>query len=540
LVLVDVVVTDKDGRPVRDLTREEFELRENGQPQRIASFTLEQPSRERPPEPQPLPPNVYTNRPEYSMPPGPLTILLLDGLNTPVLDQAYARDQMLRYLRSQHRPGQRTAILALGNSLLILQNFTADPQLLLGAIDKSQVQRSVGLAREEASQSLPPEGAALLAQFSPQALDNLERFETERTFQSTDVRIQTTLGALRAIARATAGFRGRKNLIWVSSAFPFALVPEQAENFDLYRSYANDMWRTANLLADAQVAVYPVDAGGLVGVPAIDSSESLRSPTGQAIQGQEFGALVSRQLGLVASSHMTMNQLAADTGGRSYYNRNDIDTAVELAVADGSIYYTLGYYPEKKDWDGKFRRLEIKLSREGLHMRHRRGYYALDPTVRPELAKGKSEKTQDDIEKQAKIKDKELLTALSDPLPATVVTFRAHVPTPAPAARTALVVEFLVDAHTLAFEQSEDARQHCSLDFLVAAFSPEGKVMASASQTVDARLRPESYQRAQQQGLPHRMQLDLEPGRYQLRLVVRDNRTGWLGTADVPMVIDRP
>ena len=93
LVLVDVVVTDKSGNPVTDLTRDDFTLLENSKPQRIATFSLENPggSVQQVAAPPPLPPNVFTNKPEYRLPPGPLTVLLLDALNTPMQDQAYAQ-----------------------------------------------------------------------------------------------------------------------------------------------------------------------------------------------------------------------------------------------------------------------------------------------------------------------------------------------------------------------------------------------------------------------------------------------------------------
>ncbi|MFQ5776939.1 MAG: VWA domain-containing protein [Terriglobia bacterium] len=526
LVLVDVVVTDKKGQPVTDLTREDFTLLEDGKSQRIATFSLEQPLRgaQERPAPPPLPPHVYTNRPEHRMPPGPLTILLLDALNTPLRDQPYVREQMLRYLDTQLKPNQRTAALALVNGLLVLQDFTADPALLRTALENYRSQKSAQLSQEKEGPILeiPPEIAAL----APQVVANIERFEMEVATAARDARVQLTLGALRAIARAVAGYPGRKNLVWVSGAFPFTIVPEQSDDYDLFRSYARQMRRTANILADAQVAVYPVDARGLVGYTMADASESGRNRFGLARAGAEFGEELTRRNLELVSTHQTMNQVAADTGGRAYYNRNDIDAAVALSVADGSTYYTLGFYPEKKDWDGEFRRLQVKLARKGLRIRHRRGYYALDPT----------EQQMED----AQGKEQELLAALSNPLPATVITFLARIRPPQPAAHAQVQVEFLVDAHTLAFEEIRESRRRCDVDFLVAAFSPEGKVVASSSRTLGAALPPETYARFRRNGLPFRMPLELEPGRYQLRLVVRDNRTGLLGATTVPLVLETP
>lgn len=540
LVLVDVVVTDKKGRPVTDLSQEEFALLENGRPQQIAVFSLTAPAREAAarPVPPPLPAHTYTNKPEYHQPPGPLTILLLDMLNTPVLDQAYARDQMLRYLTTQVQPDQRIAIMALTNSLLLLQDFTSDPRLLQAALKARRPQPSVQLAREQPS--FNPDTIAQLGDVPPTVLENIERFEEEQAAAALDIRVATTLAALQAIADATAGYSGRKNLIWVSAAFPFAIIPEEASSSSVFRSYADEMRRTAAALTDAQVAVYPVDARGLVGYELGLAAESGRDRRGRLRMGPGVGEEILRRSRTLQDSHSTMREIAEDTGGRAFVNRNDIDAAVALSVADGSTYYTLGYYPEKEQWDGKFRKIDVKLARKGLALRHRRGYYAADPSqvrLRPARKKEKKAKGQAP-EKSAK--DLELLGALYSPLPATLITFQAHVPPPVPAARATVPIEFLVDSDALSFEADAQGRQYCSLDFLAAAFTPDGRVAAHLSQTLDGWLGPDTYPHVRQQGLRFQMQLELEPGRYLLRLLVRDNRTGMLGSTDIPLVLEKP
>ncbi|MEE9234815.1 MAG: VWA domain-containing protein [Candidatus Acidoferrales bacterium] len=519
LVLVDVVVRDKDGNPVRDLTKEDFVLLEEGEPQEIATFSFEQPGQQVPPPP-PLPPHVFTNRPQYTVPPGPLTILLLDALNTRFTDQAYVRDQMMRYLTEQLEPNQRTAIFALGRRLHLLQNFTTDPELLRAALAQFAGEQSVELRRGEGIE-ISPQIAAAMA-LVPNMLESLQQFDAERTYQSVDRRVATTLKALRMIARSTAGYPGRKNLIWVSSAFPFTLNPT---NFALYRNYAEQMRQTASLLTDARVAVYPVDARGLVG------SSGFSATTSGPFGGPALAGQLGRESELLASSHHSMRQLAKDTGGRAFVNRNDIDIAVQLGVADGSNYYSLGYYPTNKDWDGKFRRIEVRLLRKGVEVRHRRGYYASNPAD----AWQELETNQEEEER----KTGDLQDALFSPMPPTVITFLVEVPPPQPARPATVEVRLLVDAHTLTFEE-DGGRQRCHLDFLVGAFSPQGELVNQISQTLNASLRPQTYQRIQQRGLPFQTQLELDPGRYTLRVLVRDNRTGLLGVTDIPLVIQEP
>ena len=142
LVLVDVVVYDKQGNHVTDLTSADFTLRDRGKPQKISVFSNDSAGEsvaEKSPAPPsaPLPPGVFTNRPTSNRAPqGPPTILLLDSLNTALGDQLSSRAEMLKYLRTQLSERQKIAILSLGESLGLLQDFTSDPRLLIAALDR--------------------------------------------------------------------------------------------------------------------------------------------------------------------------------------------------------------------------------------------------------------------------------------------------------------------------------------------------------------------------------------------------------------------
>ena len=532
LVLVDVVVTDKQGHPVTGLTANDFVLLEDGKPHPIASFSFEQPAAEPVAAPPPLPQHVHTNRAQYRLPPGPLTILLLDALNTPTGDQVTARRQMIRYLQSQAKFTQHTAVLALTNRLILLQDFTTDPELLEAAIEQYATQPSTVLARADQNTELPSNLSLIPAEALQQLLERLRRLEAEEVAQSTDQRVGATLAALRTMASAVSGYPGRKNVIWVSTGFPFTLFATETENRDLFRTYGREIARTAQALTDAQVAVYPVDARGLAGYAAADASvsgritlrETARRPVGSARTGAAMTDELDYQSEKLLSTHQTMTQLAEETGGRAMLNRNDIDAAVALSVADGATYYSLAYYPTNKSWNGKFRRIEVRVQREGARARHRRGYYAFDSFPAQESGS----------------RDAEMRAALGGPFPSTALTFLARVAPPAPANQARVRVEFLVDAAGLLFRLGEEGRQQCSVDFLAAAYSPEGKVITSASQTINAALRPDQYTRVLEGGLPYLMEMDLAPGRYLLRLVVRDNQTGLLGSLDVPLILDTP
>lgn len=311
LVLVDVVVTDKQGRPIADLNQGDFTLLEDGKAQPISYFSFDRPLEKAQEPPPPLPPNVFTNEPAYRRPPGPLTILLLDVLNTPWGEQAYSRQQMIRYLKTQLQPDQRVAILVLTGRLGLLQDFTSDPKLLIAALENYRTTvPGAGSAQEDASQLLDmTQQMVMVGPIAMAALvDMLIRLETEQAVASVEHRASITLDALEKIARAVGGYRGRKNLIWVSASFPLALTPDRIGRFNradqasLFRSYAGRLRETASLLADAQVAVYPVDARGLVGA-AIGQAESISLGTVGVGPGAASSLDQIRRLGLHDPRH---------------------------------------------------------------------------------------------------------------------------------------------------------------------------------------------------------------------------------------------
>jgi VWFA-related protein len=539
LVLVDVVVTDKKGQPVTDLTVDDFVVKEGGQRQQITSFSLEQPlaRAEQPVVESPaMPPDVYTNRYVYTRQSGPLTILLLDGLNTPVEQQSFVRQKMLDYVATQLQPDQRVAVLALTKRLWLLQDFTSDSRALLAALDGHTAERSTLAQRGKLGISTPPDVEAALASIGGLSGGSTQEAVTQMLADmeasSIAERVGITLGALQAIVRMTAGYPGRKNLIWVSAGFPISLDPEINQRFAPalgqvgigLTSFSGEIRRTADLLTNARVAIYPVDARGLVGwSPELAASTvpSVSNPRGVRREGWAADLLPRR--GETLNSQMAMEQLATETGGRVFKDRNDIDVAVANSIADGSTYYVLGYRPPKGKWNGKFRSIKVKVARKGVQVRHRRGYYAIDLRQR-EVWSGKT-------------REQEFQAALSDPIPAAAVIFRVRIPPPEPAAVARVQIEFRVDVGTIAWDVLADGDRECKLDFYVAAYTEAGEQVDSYGLTTEARLGPENYAEAARLGLGHQMELDLKAGKYRLRLLVRDVRTGLLGRVDAPLEI---
>jgi len=552
MVQVDTVVLDKEGHPVKGLKADDFTVTEDGVRQRIASFSERISEPANPAPPPVLPPHVTSNRPavtQTNAENGTVAVLLLDGLNTPPQDQIYVKQQMLRFLARQYDPNTKLAVIALGNKLTVLQDFTHDPLLLRAALDH-YLAETPALARsggqiETPSVSVPAPTVNLPARATggptssgpdpglPATLAAggssasifediaymMDRFEREAENFSRDTRISTTLSALEQIARFTSAQNGRKVLLWFSTGFPFSVVGDSPSSMETERNYGDQIRRTINLLNDAHVATYTIDAGGLAPESLGDPSLSGRDADGKIHLGIDANRALSGEAFQRFSTHDALETIARDTGGRYFGNSNDLDHAIQSALSESSSYYMLGYYPSNKKWGGKFRQIKLQVDRPSVQLRYRRGYFAVNPS---DWRKDNGERT--------------LTTALTaNSLPSTEVTFMARALPPAPDSDT--VVEFAVDPATFSFETEAENHQYCTLQFEVQAFTPEGKLVKAEVQTAEASLPQPTYERVRKQELPMNVPIRLAPGKYILRLGVRDNLTGLFGTADLALEV---
>jgi len=552
MVLVDAIVLDKEGHPVKGLKSEDFTVTEDGVRQSIASFSEHNSERANAAPPPALPAHVTTNRPavtQANAENGTIAVLLLDGLNTPPQDQIYVKQQMLKFLARQYDPNTKLAVIALTNKLTVLQNFTQDP-LLLRAVLNRYLAGTPAIARRggemEPSASVPQPTVNLPAQAiggpngmgapppdpglpatlaaggsSASIFEDIaymtDRFERESENFARDTRISTTLAALEEIARFMSGQSGRKVLLWFSTGFPFSVVGDSPSAMEAERNYGDEIRRTINLLNDAHVATYTIDAGGLVPSSLGDPSRSGRDP-GKVVLGIDTNRTLSTESFQRFSTHDAMETIARDTGGR-YFNSNDLNQAIQSALTESGSYYMLGYYPNKKAWDGKFRNIKLLVDRPGTQLRYRRGYFAVNP---------RDWKKSDG--------DRTLTAALSaNWLPSTEVTFMARAMPPSPDSDT--VVEFAIDPSTLSFQTEAGNLHHCMLQFEVQAFTPDGKRVKSEVQTAEASLPEPTYEKVSKQELPMSVPIRLAPGKYILRLGVRDNLTGLFGTADLALQV---
>ena len=336
LVQVDVIVRNKNG-PVMMLNQDDFTLLDNGKPQKISVFAVKGTPSSRQAA-VPLPPGTVSNRVNRNgQEAASSTVLLIDRLNTAVPDQRYADQKIVKFLENR-RSQDRIGIYAFGNGVQVVQDLTDDPDRLSRAIN-----------------SLKPRDANPRTLYTPGPMENSEpemsgRALEEYTLVTTDDRVTATKKALEAIARHLAPVPGRKSLIWVTDSFPL-LIRTAHETKD----YSQDMKEAAQALNDANVALYAVDARGLV----FGDPTKPRGPWGLTVPGLD-----------------TMNTLAGLTGGRAFYVDNGLDSLIQEAVDDSELIYTLGFYPSQESQNGDWHKLKVLVDRHGVSVRYREAYFA--------------------------------------------------------------------------------------------------------------------------------------------------------------------
>jgi VWFA-related protein len=535
LVVIDVVATNSKGAPVADLKPEDFKVLEEGKEQQIRAFSFQHPSGNGRSaaghESADLPPNVFSNVPKFRTDTA-LSILLLDSLNTNLPNQAYARDQMIRYL-GKIPDGQPIAVYTLGRNLRMIQDFTTDSSQLRKVAKDLKVETSP-LQDNPAGGTpveLAPPGAFDSGMIPAEMQQAMQEFENERTSFQTDLRVRYTLDALNSLARALSGYAGRKNLIWISEAFPISIDPDltlSTGSFNATRNYAPEIAEAAENLTDAQIAVYPVDARGLVGYSVFSASSTGRDNFGRSLgRPGRMQESMNNESAALQNAHGAMEDLAERTGGKAYYNRNDIDAAIRKSIDDGSTYYTLGYYPENKDWNGKFRKIHLKVAREGVKLRYRLGYYALDPKTA----------TEADQKHQAAIFGQAL--SLDHPV-STALRFHAGVVQPSEKTQNRVLINFGLDPHAVSFEKQGDGLQHALVDCAVQAYTEKGKLIKTEAITIKMALQPDTFRAVMQSIVRCQRSIDLPPGNYLLRLGVMDDRTILIGTTTAKVTINAP
>lgn len=558
-VLVDVVVTKNDGDPVLGLDKQDFAVKENGKEQTINFFephTNEHLKPSAPPEMPQLPAGSVTNVPP-APPSDAINVLLIDVLNTETPDTSNVRKQVMAFL-GKMQPGTRMAIFVLGSQLRCLQGFTSDSSALLAAFQDKQDglngQKSQFL-KTRGDQAGDDESIAMLKvmdQGMPSAgIEGLQAALGNATDRSMGMRISMTFEALTYLGHYLSGIPGRKNLIWFSGSFPIALFPsaEQMENLQKNPNlpgYVNHLKRTADLFTVSQIAVYPISAEGMMAehVAEADAAGPGAPPLGTGHAGSQadttmgpYNAAASARADTVSA----MEQLAASTGGKAYYNTNDLNAALRRALADGSEYYTVGYTPTVSKLDGSYRHIDLKLAHGRYKLAYRRGYNA------------------DDVASSAaKPSENPLTPLLQLGLPgATGILYGVHAAPaaiqPAPGGEragqnprlldpvTRYSVEFVIRAQDLDLQPDTQGGRSGKLLLGLKAYDLNGAALNWAGDEETIQVEPNQYASVREKGIPVHLDIDVPAsGKVDLVTAVYDMDSGTAGTLEIPLRSSHP
>jgi len=361
LVQLDVVVLN-DKTPVRGLTKDDFTLQDKGKPQPIAVFSVTEAHKAA--KADPLPSNVSSNRMNNrGESTSTATVILFDKMNTPSTSQVVARKETLALLSSL-KDTDRVAFYSLDTDLAMVQDFTDDADRLARAAKSLST-----LAPAAAAAAGTPEDRALVS-----SLQNSLTAYQQGVNGST--KVASTLDAFRTIVRHLDGLPGRKNLIWLTASIPFTF----GSGAERRQDDQAELDRLIRLMSDANVAVYAVDprgagAGNTLELPSDTNSGGGRFLAGAAGKSSDNGVNT-------LSGNQGLQKISDDTGGKAFYNTNDLAGALREILDTTEVTYSLGFYVDEKALDGKIHDLSVKLVKKPetakASVRHRKNYSALN------------------------------------------------------------------------------------------------------------------------------------------------------------------
>jgi VWFA-related protein len=540
LVQVPVVVVDKQGNHVSGLTKEDVEVLENGKAQKIATFEeFNTPNQLL--TPNSAVPNTFSNSLGPAGSPHNITVVVFDTVNTPFLDQAYGRKELIRYLATSLDPGQSFAIVVLTSAgIRVLQAPTQDAATLLQAVNRlkgelSEMEDTDIAARAAAVADTAgdfPVGAAI-ASPSQGAYAGLRNFvlngDAGVARLQQDRAIEATMRGFLDISWALSGVSGRKSLIWATGSFPFYIDSPGAVPAHLAILYE----RTMKALNDAQIAVYPVDVRGLVNTSPGASTRGLQG----SAPVRQFAA----RNWLQGSTIDTLRDFADMTGGRAFYNTNDIATSFHRATADSAAYYVVSYYLDTANRNPGWRKLQVKVNRKSVEIRSRNGFFVTNATVNPALS------LKLDLE-----------FAINSPFDCTGVPLSVQWTDP-PLVDTKSVssnldsnqdgtgagkidkkkVGFLLRVPGNGVSIEPGTANHFNLDLLAYAFTgKQTETAASFAKNFEGSFPDTQLPKFREKGFGYRQSLDLPPGKYTVRFVVRDNLSGRVGSISAPVTVN--
>jgi VWFA-related protein len=501
-VEVDALVTDEEGRLVPDLTKDDFQVFEDGKLQTITSFSLVNIPVERAERPlfaaRPIEADVQSNARPFD---GRIYVLILDDLHVSFFRTPRVRAAARQFIEQNLGANDLMAVIFTGGRAQDAQEFTSNKRLLISAVDKFTGRKlpsaTISRNNEYFRQSVAPIQDARIP----------DPDEQQRVYNT-----RSLLSTLRQVAEWFGGVRGRrKTMMLMSEGIDYDVT-------DLFRRFDQPVSAAGSIMADIREAV-AATARSNVSIYAVDP-RGLSDSSDDSIEVQEFADHEDRSAGIgpaslrneMRVSQDSLRELAEETGGFAAVNQNDLGDAFARIVRDNSNYYVLAYYPPSDKRDGKFHRIEVKVNRPGLTVRARRGYMS---------PKGKAPKKDTPTAGMSP----EIFDAINSPLQVSGVTMRAFAaPFKGAEPNASVLVGLELRGQDLTLAGSS------KVEISYMAVDAKSKVHGGHNDALALTLKPESQARVAQSGIRLLNRMELAPGRYQLRIAARDQGKNAVGS----------
>ena len=505
LVVVDVTVKDKSGNTINALKASDFSVTEDGQRQKVEVFEPQTLTME------PEPPPELNLSDQLKLPETPTTtitfeapgkvqyhdkrllVLFFDFSSMAVPDQLRAQEAALEYLTKSITKDDVVSVMLYTSTINILTDFTQDRDILTQVIKGMPIGEASELAGLADTGSCTGEdtAAAFVAD------------ETEFNILNTDQK----LAALEKVARQLANLPEKKVMVYISGGVSKTGIDNQAQ-----------MEASVNALMKANVVMYPLDARGLMADPPGGAASTAGSRGTGAFNGSNYNS----QRSTVNDSQETLTTLAADTGGKAFLDSNDLALGIKLAQQSMSSYYIIGYYTGNTKEDGKFRTIKVSLNgNSSARLEHRKGYYA-----------DKDWHKMNGEDKEQQLKE---AIAAGDPVTDLPLALEVDIFRIGP---TSYFIPVSVRVPGSVVElAAKGTGGTTKIDFYGTIQDETKTTVQSARDFITITLDQENKERASKRIYQDETGFTLEPGRYRMKFVVRENVSGKIGTYEKRFIV---
>jgi len=522
-VLVDVIVTDRNGKPVTGLKKDAFTVTEQGKPQAISFFEEHTGAPAAAPIEMPkFPPDVFSNFSPFPQPPA-VNVLLLDSLNTRMESQSNVHSQAMKFLKSA-KPGTRSAIFTMGLALHFIQGFNDDPAVLAAALSNKkniEVENPVMLKSqaEENAEAMVPSMAGFLAE-----IDEARSIDRELR----------TLANLQRLAAFLQGFPGRKNIIWFTEKAPGAFLTGGVTGNP---ALDDELKKTNAMLGAVRAALYPVDASGTSNYASYTAENNPKagvSTDGKANRGEGEDR-----------DHDQHNAqiLAEQSGGRAFANTNGLSDVIDKVTSESAHFYTLSYVPSNAKMDGVFRKIGVKIAGGSYNLSYRRGYFAVDTGLPGNSMDVRNQKAQKLAAQNPGAVDP-LLPFMDLGMPQSEqILYKVRIlPSVAgenePAEKknkNHYKVDFAIDLKDLDLKLDKNGLHNGALNVSLIVYDLYGNIISREDHVAELSIKPDAYAVFESTGVQLHAELAVPKGNYWLRTGVYDQGSRKVGTMEVAL-----